>query len=274
LGLWGWGNPLLCAGYLLPCTREAGLLAVLLAWMGLWHCAEKRPRLFRAALVPIVLYAAFMSPVSRLESRTPEDWEGLDTSFGVLLSGSDDSIGPYLRRQILSIMMKHSEAKYVVFPETVAGWWGMTTESLWRDDTNSFASQDRTFFVGAETTLRGTKHYYNVVQVRGKNHATVRQRYPVPFSMWRPWNEKSAVADWFGSSGTVKVDDLTVGILVCYEPYLFWPCLQTMICRPDVLVAVSNSWWSRNTNIPRISDKCVKSWALLYDVPFVLSKNL
>jgi hypothetical protein len=44
--------------------------------------------------------------------------------------------------------------------------------------------------------------------------------------------------------------------------------------RPDVLVAISNSWWSRTTNIPLLSDKSITSWALLFDVPLVLSKNI
>jgi hypothetical protein len=273
LGLWGWANPLLCAGYLLPYTREAGLIVVALVWAGLWHCAEKRRAVFHAAFAVLFVYAAFMSPSKRLEPKTPPDWEGIYTSFGKLYSGSDDTISPYWRHQVLAILLKNSKAKYVVFPETVAGWWGMTTEALWRKETNSFAAQGRTFFVGAETTKRGTKRYYNIVQVRGKNHDTVFQRYPVPISMWRPWDGDGAVADWFGS-GIVKVDELSVGVLVCYEPYLFWPCLQTMVFRPDVLVAISNSWWSRITNIPLISDKCVASWALLFDVPMVLSKNI
>jgi hypothetical protein len=278
IGLWGWGNPLLCAGYLLPYTREAGIVLLLLAWAALWHCAGEngsgKRGAFWTAIAVIALYAAFMSPSRRLQARAPEGWQGLYTPFGLLYSGSSNALGAYMRYRALSAVLEKTTAKYVVLPETIAGWWGPPTEELWRPTTELFASQGRTYFVGAETPLRGTKKYFNVVQIRGNNHGTVEQRYPVPVSMWNPFREDSVVADWFGGSGIVKVDSLSVGVLVCYEPYLYFPCLMTLTRRPDVLVAVSNSWWSRTTNIPMLSDKSVTSWALLFDVPLVLSKNI
>jgi hypothetical protein len=274
IGLWGWGNPLLSAGYLLPYTREAGIVLLLSLWLALWHCAKKRRGVFWAAIAAIVLYASYMSPSSRLQARSPEGWQGLHTPFGVLYSGSNDAVSAYLRYQILSVILEKTTAKYVVLPETIAGWWGDPTEELWRPTTELFASQGRTYFVGAETSVIGTKKYYNVVQIRGNNYGTVEQRYPVPFSMWKPFDEDGAEANFFRGGGIVKVDDLSVGVLVCYEPYLYYPCLATLTRRPDVLVAVSNSWWSRTTNIPLLSDKSVTSWALLFDVPLVLSKNI
>jgi apolipoprotein N-acyltransferase len=274
LGLWGWGSPLLCAGYLLPGTREAGPLLLLIVWPALWHCAGERRGAFRAAIAVTVLYAAFMSPSSRLQARSPEDWKGLYTPFGMLYSGSSNAASAYLRYRMLSVVLEKTTAKYIVLPETIAGWWGTPTEDLWRPTTDLFASQGRTYFVGAETPLRGTKKYYNVVQIRGSNHGTVEQRYPVPFSMWNPFREKGAVANFFRGGGVARVDDLSVGILICYEPYLYYPSIMTLVRRPDVLVVVSNSWWSRTTNIPLLSDKCAVSWALLFDVPLVLSKNI
>jgi hypothetical protein len=277
IGLWGWGNPLLSAGYLLPYTREAGIVLLLLVWAALWHCAGKggngRRDAFWTAVAVIALYAAWMSPSQRLQARSPKDWQGLYTPFGLLYSGSSNAAGAYLRYRTLSVVLEKTTAKYIVLPETIAGWWGAPTEELWRPTTELFASQGRTFFVGAETSLRGTKKYYNVVQIRGNNYGTVEQRYPVPVSMWNPFKEDSAVANWFGGGGIARVDDLSVGILVCYEPYLYYPSLATLIRRPDVLVVVSNSWWSRTTNLPLLSDKSVASWALLFDTPLVLSKN-
>jgi hypothetical protein len=274
IGLWGWGSPLLSAGYLLPYTREAGIVLLLFVWPALWHCAGRKRGVFWTAIAVIALYAAYMSPSSRLQARSPQDWQGLYTPFGLLYSGSSNAASAFMRYQILSVVLEKTTAKYVVLPETIAGWWGTPTEELWRPTTEWFASQGRTLFVGAETSLAGTKKYYNVVQIRGKNRGTVEQRYPVPFSMWNPFRENGAVADWFGGGGIARVDNLSVGILICYEPYLYYPCLATLTRRPDVLVAVSNSWWSRTTDIPMLSDKSVTSWALLFDVPLVLSKNI
>jgi apolipoprotein N-acyltransferase len=144
---------------------------------------------------------------------------------------------------------------------------------LWSGTLDAFASKGRTLFIGAETSKRGTKKYYNVVQIRGDNRATVEQRYPVPFSMWNPFRETGTVANWFGGDGTVKIDGKSVGVLICFESYIYFPSLVTMMSRPDVLVAVSNVWWAKTTNIPLLMDKCVASWALLFDVPVVISRN-
>jgi apolipoprotein N-acyltransferase len=199
---------------------------------------------------------------------------GLHTPFGLLYSGSSDAVSAYWRYQALAILLERTDAKYIVLPEAIAGWWGNPTEDLWRPTSELFASQGRTFFVGGETSLRGTKKYYNVVQIRGKNHGTVEQRYPVPLSMWNPFEEDGAMAEFFRGNGLVKVDDLTVGVLICYESYVYYPSLVTLMNRPDVLVVASNHWWSRTTNIPIMSDKSAASWALLFDVPLVLSKNI
>jgi hypothetical protein len=273
LGLWGWGNPLLSAGYILPYTREAGIALVLVAWTALWHCLGKKRAVFRAALALVFVYIAFMSPEARLEVKTPENWRGINTRFGKLFSGSDDSIGAYFRYQALSVVLARTTERYIVLPETIAGWWGKTTENLWSETTGAFALKGRTLFIGAETSKRGTKKYYNVVQVRGGANATVEQRYPVPFSMWNPFSETGTIANWFGGNGTVEVDGKSVGVLICFEAYIYFPSLVTMVSRPDVLVAVSNVWWAKTTNIPLLLDKCVKSWALLFDTPVVTSKN-
>ncbi|MDR1019152.1 MAG: hypothetical protein LBL73_00205 [Synergistaceae bacterium] len=274
LGLWGWANPLLCAGFLMPNAGIAGIVIIPAIWIALWHCRERHPRAFRAALFPLVLYAAFMSPMSRHEVKKPENWEGINTSFGRLYSGSDDSISPFLRYQFLSVILEKSPAKYAVLPETVSGWWGRTTEALWQPTTDLFRSRGKTYFTGAETTKAGTKKYYNVVQIRGANNDTVVQRFPVPFSMWKPWSDDGAVADWFGSNGIVTIDGMSVGLLICFEPYLYFPFLVTMLNGPDIIVVVSNSWWSRTTNLPAMSDKCAASWSILFGTPLVLSKNI
>ncbi|MDR1740609.1 MAG: hypothetical protein LBR38_02015 [Synergistaceae bacterium] len=266
-----WGNPLLCAGYLFPYTAELGIAAVVLLWVALWRTSG---RARAVAVASVALYVAFMSPQARLTPRVPPDWDGIYTSFGKLYSGSDDSVGPYVRYQILSIILRNSKAKYVVLPETVAGWWGNVTEMLWSDSSRLFEDGGRTFFVGAEETAYGTMKYINLVHVRGANTGSVVQRFPVPFSMWRPWSDTGAVADWFGGAGMTRVDGMKVGVLICFEPYLYLPCLTTAASRPDVLVAVSNQWWARGTNIPALSDKCIASWALLYNLPVVLAKNI
>jgi hypothetical protein len=274
LGLWGWANPLLSAGHLFPYTREAGLIGVFSLWLALWVLSGAgRRRLYYAACAAVFAYAAFMSPASRLTVKTPPDWYGARTSFGMMLSGSSSELSVYMRHRHLAELIAQTPAKYVVLPETVAGNWNENTELLWGPTTAEFFQMGRTYFVGAEVFLPGNQKYYNVAQIRGANNRTVRQRFPVTYSAWRPFSDSGAIANWFGDPGIVLVDDLRVGLLICFEPFLYLPGLTTMASRPDVLVVCSNHWWCRNSNISLLSDKLCASWALLYDVPLVLAKN-
>jgi apolipoprotein N-acyltransferase len=205
-----------------------------------------------------------------------EGWQGINTGFGKLYSGSDDTLSLYERQRTLAALLKASDGKYVVLPETVAGFWSDLTESLWDDTTDNFRMDGRTYFVGAEIYKEGIKKYYNAVQVRGQNNDTVKQRYPVPLSMWRPLSDTGAIADWFSAKhGITIIDGKRVAVLICYEPYLYYPSLVTMILgNPEIIVAVSNSWWCKNTNLPYVSDKSVDSWGLLYGIPVVTAKNM
>jgi hypothetical protein len=274
IGLWGWANPLLCAGYLLPATKEMGIIAVLLLWAVLWEASERRKNLFFALMIFVAGYIAYMSPSKRLDAKTSQEWDGIYTSFGKLYSGSDDTLGAVERQAELSKILNMSNSKYVVLPETVAGWWGKIAENLWNDDTQKYKDEGRTYFVGAEIGEKGTSRYFNVVQIRGANSGTIAQRFPVPISMWRPFSKAGAIANWHGGNGMISIDGQKVGVLICYEPYLYLPSFVTMLNRPDIIIAVSNSWWCRDTNLPLISDKSVKSWGLLFDVPVLISKNI
>jgi hypothetical protein len=214
-----------------------------------------------------------MSPISRLEARTPEDWHGAVTSFGLMMSGSSSELTMYMRRYYLSELLSRTAERYVVLPETVAGKWDEDTELLWSPTTVDFLQAGRTYFVGAEIFLPGTEKYYNVVQIRGANNKTIHQRFPVTYSAWRPFGGSGAIANWFGQPGTAFVDGLKVGVLICFEPFIYLPALVTMLNHPDVLVVCSNHWWCRNSNISLTSDKIAVSWSLLFNVPLVLSKN-
>jgi predicted amidohydrolase len=193
----------------------------------------------------------------------------------MLMSGSGGVLSAYMRHRYLSELISGTNAKYVVLPETVAGRWGDATEYLWAGTTLDFLQNGRTYFVGADTEKVEGKKYHNVVQVRGANNMTVRQRFPVTYASWSPFGDEGIAANWFGeSAGIVSVDNLKVGVLICFEPFIYLPPLVTMLSGPDVLVVCSNHWWCKDSYLPLVSDKVAGSWALLFDVPLVLAKNM
>jgi hypothetical protein len=277
LGLYGWANPLLCAGYLLPGTGIIGILAVISTWVVFLRLHGAHKRAYRGFLCGVGVFALLLSfQASRGLPRGPDGWESVNTQFGRLYSGSEDTLSQVERFKTIAGLLRKSQGKYVVLPETVAGFWGDLTEHLWNDLNEEFREAGRTYLVGAEVYKKGTEKYFNVVQIRGANLDTIRQRFPVPISMWRPYSEKGAIASWFEKkNGLTIIDGKRVGVLICYEPYLYFPCFMTAALKnPDVLVAVSNSWWCKDTNLPVMSDNSIYSWSLLFDIPVVIAKNI
>lgn len=278
LGYWGWANPLVAAGYIFPKTRYLGFLLLMAVWSytGSFIITKKDNGILAAVLAGGVLLIQGLAIVPMIygEAQMAKEWTGVQTNFERLTSGSDNSIGEYERYKWLKEKLVSTEGKYVVLPETVAGAWSQTTEQIWQPLTNLFTEQNRTYLVGAEEQKKDSYKYYNVVKIRGASNDEIKQRMPVPYSMWRPWDKYFGTIAAWTEKRFITIDHQKVVILICYEPYLMFPPLVSFSSFPDVLVCVSNSWWSKNSSLPAFSDQNVKSWSLLFDTPYVISKNL
>lgn len=276
LGYWGWANPLVAAGNLFPGTGYIGFLLLILAWSFTGYVIIKKNNIAAVTLIGGVLLAQglIFVPLIYGDAQPAPGWTGIQTKFDRLASGSDDSIGEYDRYRWLQDKIYTTKGKYIVLPETVAGKWSDTTEQIWQPLTDIFAAQGRTYLVGGEVQQIGSYKYYNVVKIRGVNNDEIKQRMPVPYSMWRPWNKHFGAIPAWTEKRIVEIDQQKVAILICYEPYLMFPPLVSFSAFPDILVCVSNSWWSKNSSLPALSDQNVKSWSLLFGVPYVISKNL
>ena len=100
------------------------------------------------------------------------------------------------------------------------------------------------------------------------------QGIPVPVSMWKPWAPDGAVADVFGRANIVEVNGMRVGVVICYEQLLPFSLLWTMLSRPNVVVAVSNVWWAKETSISEIQLQTVRAFGRLFGVAVVVSRNV
>lgn len=275
LGYWGWANPVVAAGYLFPGTKYFGFFLLLFVWSYAGYFMMKKKTI--AAVVvgaALLVQGLILVPIMHGGALAAAEWDGVQTNFDRLGSGSDDSIDEYERFKWLQDKMLTTTKKYIVLPETVAGKWSNTTEQIWQPLASLFDENDRTFLVGAEVQESGSYKYYNVVKIRGANNDEIKQRMPVPYSMWRPWDKYVGTIPVWTEKRYVTIDHQKVVILICYEPYLMFPPLVSLSSFPDVLVCVSNSWWSKNSSLPTLSDQNVKSWSLLFGVPYVISKNI
>lgn len=147
-------------------------------------------------------------------------------------------------------------------------------ERLWGE---ALASLDVTVIAGA--AVIGTQGYDAVMVALDLTGAKIlyRQRMPVPVAMWQPWRS------WLGLSGgaratlfgdpVVEVAGQRIAPLICYEQLVVWPVLQSVFHRPNLIVAIANGWWARDTSIPAIQLASVEAWAWLFDLPLVTAFN-
>jgi apolipoprotein N-acyltransferase len=60
---------------------------------------------------------------------------------------------------------------------------------------------------------------------------------------------------------------------ICYEDFLWWPHWRLLIDRPDVMVSMSNGWFSADLALAQIQQQSVQSIAQLAGVPLLRVVN-
>lgn len=268
VGFIGWSNPLTAAGVLYPGMGFVGLgmLCVLwMAWLNQWGAVV-------LALVVSALVANVLRPAMSIERP---GWEGVDTHYGKLASGSDDFSASFERIQGVQQLADAVPADHVaVLPETVLGLYTSATEGLLASTSRELAARHSAVIVGAELLGEpGTLHLENSLLVLGDSGAKpMLERVPVPIGMWRPWSQRTFDAHPFGS-GVAAVKGQRVAYAICYEQLLAYPLLVSFAQRPDLLVGAANDWWAKGTSIPVIQGQVLDTWGRLFAVPVVRATN-
>ena len=76
-----------------------------------------------------------------------------------------------------------------------------------------------------------------------------------------PGDSVYVLRDRLAAGETVMVQGRPVAGLICYEQLLVWPALVSLAHNPQVIVAPSNAWWSRDTSIPDIQRTALRGAA-------------
>lgn len=261
-GIAGWANPITAAGVFLPGWGWLGLavtaIGLLVMTTKYWPTAT------------FLGTAAFCwSAVNWTNPTAPQGWQGINTSFRFNEPGQYADYAQH----IATIDMVKEAAGHgvttVVLPESALGIWTQTAERLWTRELS-----------GLEVTVTGgaividPSGYDNVmVEVTGRGSEILYyQRMPVPVSMWQPWTAGGANAHIFANP-VVDFTGARVALLICYEQLIIWPILQSMLYRPEVMVAIGNGWWTGETNIVALQRASAQAWASLFGVPLVMAFN-
>jgi hypothetical protein len=264
-GIVGWAHPLTSAGVLFPGWGWFGLGATA---TGLAVMTTR----FRPVAAISILGFWLWSAAQWTAPNVPASVRGVDLQFGSSL-GRDSS----LERQqtLMSAIHRQIGATVVVIPESAIGFWTPTIDRFWQ---RQLVGSDSVAIAGASVV--DSSGYDNVLVRIDHTGSEIlyRERMPVPGSMWQPWRS------WLGESGSarahffenpvVQVGGDRIAPLICYEQLILWPVLQSMMHKPDLIVAVGNGWWTAGTSIIEIQKASTEAWAKLFDRPLVLAYNI
>jgi len=265
-GIVGWAHPLTAAGILFPEWGWAGLgaQAAGLALM----TTRYRPAAAIAFSGLWLWSAAFWT-----EPEIVRQWQGVDLQLGDSL-GRDNSLARHRDLAATLRRERRPETLAMLLPESALGFWTPSVDRLWRQQ---LAGSNLSVVAGAAVV--NPDGYDNVLVRVSKNDSEIlyRERMPVPGSMWQPWRallgkDGGAQAHFFANP-VATVNGTRIAPLICYEQLIVWPILQSMLERPDLLVAVGNDWWTSATAIVGIQRASAKAWARLFDKPLVMSFN-
>nr|WP_168878883.1 conjugal transfer protein TraB [Rhizobium sp. P28RR-XV]NLR85444.1 conjugal transfer protein TraB [Rhizobium sp. P28RR-XV] len=265
-GITGWAHPLTAAGVLFPGWGWWGLAAtaagLLIMTTRVWPAAA------------IILGGFWLWSVATwTEPKLLDGWKAVDLEYGQKL-GRDASLARH--RELIATARKAAGEgiHVVVLPESALGFWTPTVAGLWRD-----AIRDPHITVIAGAAVVNAVGYDNVLVAISTEEARVlyQERMPVPVSMWQPWlawtrQGGGARVHLFGSPA-VEIGGARIAPLICYEQLILWPVLQSMLQRPDIIVATGNGWWTKGTSIVAIQQASTNAWAKLFDVPVVFAFN-
>ncbi|GHV39676.1 conjugal transfer protein TraB [Synergistales bacterium] len=283
LGIIGWLNPMLAAGVFFRGWGISGIVSMLLIWS--FFNYKKIPLRY------IVLFAVIgVMATPRLTPMTHPDFVGVNTSLGRIASGSSDILNDDDRLlEVFADLEERKEAgeleaKNIVLPENICGRLRTAaTEREWERRAlrilgRGWQKEGRTMYLGAEfgTPEKGELKYDNCVFSVGTERINYKQKVPVPFSMYRPWDEDGANAYMFKPETVVMRNGTRMGVLVCYEQFLPWPWILMLSDGGDVnvVVCVANNWWGKETSLPTIQARSRLLWGVLIGVPVVSAENI
>ena len=265
-GIVGWAQPVTAAGVVFPGWGWWGLVATA---AGLAVMTTRWWALAAIAMTGFWLWsAATWTPLPRAQG-----WQGVDLNHGEQL-GRDNALQGHLDL-IATVRSKVGEgAHVVVLPESALGFWTPTVEGLWRD---RLSGLDVTVIAGA--AVIEPVGYDNVMVAISADDSRIlyRERMPVPVSMWQPWlaltGQGGGAHASFFANPVVDVEGRKIALLICYEQLIVWPVLQSVVHRPDVIVATGNGWWTAGTSIVAIQNASAAAWARLFAIPVVTAFN-
>ena len=273
LGIFGWMNPVLAAGWYFPGAGTLGLIVLASIYVAMAVSAKYygQPRWVLFICLALIVRMAFN--YQKTEPLPHPGWVALRTQLGKIPSDVD---GIALRQaQLIELTQSAlaSGAKVVILPEQSAGRWSRENFFVWESLLKkALIENDAVVLIGAEVP-QGAQYMNALVAYNGEEAKIFSARQPVPVSMWKPYASDGAVIDWFKVGGA-KIYGKKLAFSFCYEDYLTWPILTTFVMsKPEFIVSVANGWWVKGSAADAIQYLHIDAWSRLYGVPLLRATN-
>ncbi len=261
-------SPLLAASVIFPGAGMIGLFAGAGVFWVLYSAKIEHSFL----LVLILLTYAAAVPITPRDLTSHEDYLAQSLMLGSQITADRDFALDHTNRRLLYASIKNKTditQSTVIFPEGVAG---MLTR-LGASELIEYSQESNlNFIVGAEGSS-GDQLNNVLLHITPKDARVIyQQRLPAPWFMWRGSIPGYFKAD-FSRPATYQYGNDTLGFLICYELATTWLPIETHLANPDIVIAASNLWWARGTNIPTIFSIKAMAWSRLFATPYLFSVN-
>jgi apolipoprotein N-acyltransferase len=202
----------------------------------------------------------------------PPAWQGHDTQLGGSELSKQTTTALYKDVLYVQETALDSNARIQVFPEGLINHWTPSAEGFWQSTYSELRQNHQSILFGAEENLPHRGQYRNELLLRGEYTATFQQRVPIPYAMWRPWDNFGVPIHYFGPS-ILFVGPRRAAPIVCYEQLLVAPVLISIEHHPEVIVAIANDYWTKGTSIAEIQQSTIEAWSRLFWIPVVSATN-
>lgn len=266
-GWFGWASPLNAAGFIAP--PGSGWLGLLFT-VGLLLVAVRSEWMARAWIAATLVVLA-MAIALGWDPDGPQatDVAGIDLELPALPMTHAAALVE--RQRVLRAATEEVRETTWVLPEAIAGEWSFA-EPMWDLLSEKQKAAGRGGWVGA-MLHEDSESFHNVMVGVGIFQGQVyRQRYPIPWAMWRPFSAQGARAQPLAPS-VLDTPAGRLGFLVCYEQLIVAPILQTLFEGPERILAPSNAWWAATPQIPAMQRTTMRAWSRLFAVPIVTAIN-
>lgn len=260
-------------GFWFPGTRWFGLGLGLGLTMLLGAYAHTRGG--KLAVAGAIFLSLVLSPMQESAHSRIGDWVAVSTTWGVQTPETVPETLVKMNRAIRE--SARAGAKVVVFPESIIGTYDVSEQGAIDVMVGQAAEQEKVsvIFGSNELTDAGMANQAREYEYwsEGVRQFVFEARQTVPIAEWNPLAKYHYPANWF-ARGVAPIAGKSALFLFCYEEYLPWEVLYSIGReKPDMIVGLSNLWWTKGTNEPVLQHRYAEGFARLFGLPLLIAMN-